>query len=344
MTISQSFVPPPPVLGLVSRTRPVSASSPAVFGSGPHNITPGCGTVSQQDSQIGYFSSDCSNGHTHPDYSVCLCVCVCVFALSDNDNAVPNSAVCGLSHFILAHTRLGESAGMSLETRKTKKSAVNTQQITNLEQAGRVGRAHLMAAFIWTTCALEWLSFSQWIVYLVSSVFLSVRWHLQGKQMAKYIHNYCWMKSSGLVFEICVRRVWCEPLNVCDSSSSLQMKLCWIPVFKNVSFRFLINMAGDERLSFTRYIICGFEYSRRCHMGAAGLIRVIDFKCCMTAPLMLANMCGAGTRRPARHEPWLINLIDNLLCAAEACRTVSLQRKNWWIPSIHPSIHPSILG
>lgn len=41
-------------------------------------------------------------------------------------------------------------------------------------------------------------------------------------------------------------------------------------------------------------------------MGAAGLIRVIDFKCCMTAPLMLANMCdggGGGTQRPACHEP-----------------------------------------
>lgn len=34
-------------------------------------------------------------------------------------------------------------------------------------------------------------------------------------------------------------------------------------------------------------------------MGAAGLIRVIDFKCCMTAPLMLENMCGGGTQRPA---------------------------------------------
>lgn len=34
-------------------------------------------------------------------------------------------------------------------------------------------------------------------------------------------------------------------------------------------------------------------------MGAAGLIRIIDFKCCMTAPLMLENMCGGGTQRPA---------------------------------------------
>lgn len=81
--------------------------------------------------------------------------------------------------------------------------------------------------------------------------------------------------------------------------------------------------------------------------GAAGLIRVIDFKCCMTAPLMLANMCDAGTPKLARHEPWLINLIDNLLCASEACRTVSLQRKNWCVclmDAIHQCIHASTHG
>lgn len=62
---------------------------------------------------------------------------------------------------------------------------------------------------------------------------------------------------------------------------------------------------------------------------------------------MLANMCDAGAPRLARHEPWLINLIDNLLCASEACRTVSLQRKNWCVclmDAIHQCIHASTHG
>ena len=117
MTISQSFVPPPPVLGLVSRTRPVSASSPAVFGSGPHNITPGCGTVSQQDSQIGYFSSDCSNGHTHPDYSVCLCVCVCLRFLIMI--MLSRTAQCVDCHTLFLHT-LGSARAQECRWRQEK--------------------------------------------------------------------------------------------------------------------------------------------------------------------------------------------------------------------------------
>lgn len=56
-------------------------------------------------------------------------------------------------------------------------------------------------------------------------------------------------------------------------------------------------------LSFTLSIIYGFKYSLEHHMGVKGLIRLIDFKCCMAAPLMLVNMCDVGTYQQPMIDP-----------------------------------------
>lgn len=58
---------------------------------------------------------------------------------------------------------------------------------------------------------------------------------------------------------------------------------------------FLFPVEHAEMLSSTLSIIRGFEYSWERHMGFEGVIRLIDLKCCMTAPLMLVNMCDADT-------------------------------------------------
>lgn len=58
---------------------------------------------------------------------------------------------------------------------------------------------------------------------------------------------------------------------------------------------FFFPVEHAEMLSSTLSIIHGFEYSLEPPMGFERVIRLIDLKCCMTAPLMLANMCDTDT-------------------------------------------------
>lgn len=228
MTIRQSFMPPPtplpsPSSGVEFQTQTsisfltcfhrniwccctAHSSGEAVFGSGPHDITLGCGPVSKKVSKIkaALFGLLVKWMYIVICVYMCVCVCECVcLCFSDNDSfafdtaSVPNSTPWSvILHFCTVGTvklllHHGSARAHGCLCKQEEKQITDPKQ--DVFPAGRISGVTLWLVY------LDSMHFRVALIFTVNHLF-GFKCVQKKKKKGKYIHHYCWLKSSGLVF------------------------------------------------------------------------------------------------------------------------------------------------